>query len=250
MLEAKVPWTGRPISRRWIGRRCWHGGVWPLHGGAEALKTRKDPRSDAKPNDAQPAGAGALLRRPDPRQLSRFGFALWTRQMVGDLIFQRFRCGCRSRRWGARSSAWDCPRRNRCTWPTSRIRRRSPRKRHTYPEIRRRAAAEGDLLRRRGGMPDRLPCRDYLGAGRPDPGRRGHRGPPIDLHGSGRQREGEVAALLADQPLKAADFIEPPPPLKLADTARPEGKVFLIVDARVTPPRRSRRSSPTRRLLG
>lgn len=58
--------------------------------GPESLRTKKARGSDSKLSDAQLQELYALLVGADPRQLS-FGFALWTRAMVGELIFRRFK---------------------------------------------------------------------------------------------------------------------------------------------------------------
>jgi transposase len=110
--------------------------------GPEALRTKKTRGPQSKLNDAQLQELYALLVGADPRQLS-FGFALWTRVMVGQLIFQRFKIrvsvatagrilkmlGMSPQKPLYRAYQQD-PERVR-TW-----------KRETYPDIRRRAAAE------------------------------------------------------------------------------------------------------------
>ncbi|WP_433464148.1 IS630 family transposase [Spirillospora sp. CA-128828] len=58
--------------------------------GPESLRTKRTRGSDAKLSDAQMRELYALLVGADPRQLN-FGFALWTRAMVGELILRRFK---------------------------------------------------------------------------------------------------------------------------------------------------------------
>ncbi len=236
--------AGGLISRRWIGRR-WHGGgAYRLHGGAEALKTRKTRGPDAK-----------LERRNQERTRcwsavilasSVSGFALWTRQMVGDLI-QRFRCGCRPPR-GVRSRAI-VRAETAVPGPTSRIRRRLTEwKRHTYPEIRRRAAAGAvtSSQTRRRRRTDFHAGTTWAPVGR-TPVAAGHRGPPIDLHGLGRRVKGKLRFMLADQPLKAAGLHRVlPPSAGRHRQAGGQGLPDRGTARASTPPRRSRCSSPTR----
>lgn len=58
--------------------------------GVESLRTKKTRGSEAKLSDAQMRELFTLLVGVDPRQLN-FGFALWTRAMVADLILRRFK---------------------------------------------------------------------------------------------------------------------------------------------------------------
>lgn len=232
MLEAKVP-VDRAADIAQVDRSTllawWR--AYRLHGGAEALRTRKTRGPDAKLNDAQLQELYALLVGCDPRQLS-FGFALWTRQMVGDLIFQRFRVrlsvasvGRTLKRLGLSAQK-----------PLYRAYQQDPDKvtewkRHTYPEIRRRAAAEGAEI----FFADEAACRTDFHAGTTwaPVGQT----PVVAVTGARRSIfmvsavsvKGKLRFMLADQPLKAADFIEFCRRL-LADTARPDGKIFLIVD--------------------
>jgi transposase len=58
--------------------------------GVEALRTKKTRGPESKLDEAQLRELFTLLVGADPRQLS-FGFALWTREMVGELILRRFK---------------------------------------------------------------------------------------------------------------------------------------------------------------
>ncbi len=67
-------------------------------------------------------------------------------------------------------AAWDCPRKTAGRRPTSRIRRSPSGSSTPIPRSApRRRGAEIAGASERGGMPDRLPCRDRLGAVRPEP---------------------------------------------------------------------------------
>lgn len=57
--------------------------------GAEGLRTKKTRGPKAKLTDGQMSQLYRLIVGSDPRQLS-FGFALWTREMVQELIFRQF----------------------------------------------------------------------------------------------------------------------------------------------------------------
>jgi transposase len=58
--------------------------------GADGLRTKKTRGPDARLSDDQMRDLYALLVGSNPQQLS-FGLALWTRAMVGELIWRRFR---------------------------------------------------------------------------------------------------------------------------------------------------------------
>jgi transposase len=59
-------------------------------GGVEALRTKKTRGRPAKLDDAQMRRLFTLIEGANPRQLS-FDFGLWTRKLVGELIWQEFR---------------------------------------------------------------------------------------------------------------------------------------------------------------
>jgi transposase len=111
--------------------------------GPESLRTKKTRGPDGKLSDAQLQELHALLLGADPRQLS-FGFALWTRAMVGDLIFQRFRIRVSVATVGRTLRILGMSPQK----PLYRAYQQNPErvekwKAETYPEIRRRAAEEG-----------------------------------------------------------------------------------------------------------
>lgn len=57
--------------------------------GAEALRTKKTRGPESKLSDGQMSQLYRLIVGNDPRQLS-FGLALWTREMIQELIFRQF----------------------------------------------------------------------------------------------------------------------------------------------------------------
>ena len=113
-----------------------------------------------------------LVVGTDPRQL-QFDFALWTRDLVRELIRREFEDqlsavsgrAAAAPRWGSRRSG-------RCGGPGRPTRTRWRRGRtREFPAIRRPAKADGrdGLLRRRGRDPLGLPRRHHLGPGRQTP---------------------------------------------------------------------------------
>jgi transposase len=170
MLEAKIPVD----TAAWVARvdRSTLLGWWREYrtGGEEALRTKKTRGPEAKLSAAQIESLYALLVGADPRQLS-FGFALWTRQMVGELICRRF---------GVRLSVASIGRvlHRLGMSPQRPLHRAYQQDRHkveqwrdeVYPQIRARAAAEDAeifLLMRRRSAPTSTPGRRGRRSGRP-----------------------------------------------------------------------------------
>ncbi|TDD89286.1 IS630 family transposase [Actinomadura darangshiensis] len=196
--------------------------------GPESLRTKKARGSDGKLSEAQLRELYALLVGADPRQLS-FGFALWTRAMVGELIFRRFRIRVSVATVG------------RTLWrlgmspqkPLYRAYQQNPEKvekwkAETYPEIRRRAAEEGAEI----FFVDEAAIRTDLHSGT----RWAPIGqtPVVEMTGartsvmmiSAVSPKGKLRFMVHDEGLKSEEFISLCRWL-LDDT---DGKVFLVVD--------------------
>lgn len=196
--------------------------------GPESLRTKKTRGPDGKLSHAQLQDLYALLVGSDPRQLS-FGFALWTRGMVADLIFQRFK---------VRVSVATVGRTLRLLGmspqkPLYRAFQQNPEKvekwkRETYPEIRRRAAEEGAEI----FFADEAAVRTDFHAGTtwapvgqtPLVKMTGRRTSVMMI--SAVSPKGKLRFMVHDKGLKSEEFITFCRRL-LDDT---DGKVFLIVD--------------------
>jgi transposase len=196
--------------------------------GPEALRTKKTRGPEARLTDAQMDELYVLLVGCDPRQLS-FGFALWTRQMVGELIRTRFRVrlsvatvGRVLRRLGM------SPQR-----PLYRAYQQDPEKAdewrtRVYPQIRARAAAEGAEI----FFADEAAVRTDFHSGTtwapigqtPVVKSTGARRSVMMI--SALSPKGKLRFMVHDSGLKAPEFVEFCRRL-LADT---DGKVFLVVD--------------------
>ena len=149
-------------------------------GGIEALRAKPISGRPPKLSGAQVAGAiYTLIEGADPRQY-RLEFALWTRELVQQLIWTQFpdsALGGLGRPVAAHVG--DVP-------PAAGVPRHpaGPRTgqalaRDRLPGHPRggRPGRRGDLLRRRGRDPFGRPLRHHLGPGRADPGRHLHRRP-------------------------------------------------------------------------
>jgi transposase len=196
--------------------------------GAEALRTKKTRGPQGKLNDAQLGELYALLVGFDPRQLS-FGFALWTRAMVAELIFRRFKirvsiatAGRTLRMLGMSPQK-----------PLYRAYQQDPEKverwkGEVYPEIRRRAAKEGAEI----FFADEASVRTDFHAGTtwapvgrtPVVQKTGARTSVMMI--SAVTPKGKLRFMVHDNGLKSEEFITFCRRL-LDDTT---GKVFLIVD--------------------
>ncbi|MEO3824554.1 IS630 family transposase [Actinomadura sp. B10D3] len=241
--------VGRPMRSGWPGCGCLSRGFpvnkvaaavevdrstlltwWKNYRliGPESLRTKKTRGSDGKLNEAQLRELYALLVGADPRQLS-FGFALWTRAMVGELIFQRFKIrvsvatvGRALRRLGMSPQK-----------PLYRAYQQNPEKvekwkAETYPEIRRRAAEEGAEI----FFADEAAIRTDFHSGTTwaPVGQT----PVVEMTGarmsvmmiSAVSPKGKLRFMVHDEGLKSEEFITFCRRL-LDDT---DGKVFLIVD--------------------
>ncbi len=198
--------------------------------GPESLRTKKTRGPDGKLNDAQLRELYALLVGADPRQLS-FGFALWTRAMVGQLIFQRFKIrvsvatvgrvlkalGMSPQKPLYRAYEQD-PERVR-TWKTQ-----------TYPQICRRAAVEGAEI----FFADEASVRTDFHAGTtwapvgqtPVVEKTGKRTSVMMI--SAVSPKGKLRFMVHDQGLKSEEFITFC--RRLLDDTPADKKVFLIVD--------------------
>lgn len=196
--------------------------------GAESLRTKKTRGSDGKLNDAQLQELYALLVGSDPRQLS-FGFALWTRAMVGELIFRRFKIRVSVATVGRTLRMLGMSPQK----PLYRAYQQDPEKaekwkRETYPEIRRRAVQEGAEI----FFADEAAIRTDFHAGTtwapvgqtPVVKMTGARTSVMMI--SAVSPKGKLRFMVHDQGLKSEEFITFCRRL-LEDT---DGKVFLIVD--------------------
>ena len=92
-------------------------------GGRPALAARPVPGRPPKLSGAQLARVYDLIVGRDPRQLS-FEFALWTREMVRDLVRREFGVALSVVSVGRLLRKLGCPRSGRCGGPPSRTRRR------------------------------------------------------------------------------------------------------------------------------
>jgi transposase len=196
--------------------------------GPESLRTKRTRGSDGKLNDAQLQELFALLVGADPRQLS-FGFALWTRAMVGELIFRRFKIRVSVATVGRTLRLLGMSPQK----PLYRAYQQDPEKverwkAETYPEIRRRAAEEGAEI----FFADEAAIRTDFHAGTTwaPVGQT----PVVEMTGartsvmmiSAVSPKGKLRFMVHDKGLKSQEFITFCRRL-LDDT---DGKVFLIVD--------------------
>lgn len=228
MLEARIP-VNRAAEVAQVDRSTlltW----WRDYraAGPEALRTKKTRGPEARLTDAQMEELFVLLVGCDPRQLN-FGFALWTRQMVGDLIRRRFRIRLSVATVGrVLHRLGMTPQR-----PLYRAYQQDPQKaeewrKRTYPQIRARAAAEGAEI----FFADEAAVRTDFHSG--TTWAPAGRTPVVKSTGARRSvmmisavsPKGKLRFMVHDNGLKAAEFIEFCKRL-LADT---DGKVFLIVD--------------------
>jgi transposase len=228
MLEMKIPVdTAAEVAQ--VDRSTLLG-WWREYraAGARALRTKKTRGPAAKLSPTQLAELSGLLVGADPRQLS-FGFALWTRPMVAELIRRRF---------GVRLSLASVGRVLRGLGlspqrPLHRAYQQDPEKvaewrARIYPQIRARAAAEGAEI----FFADEAAVRTDFHAGTtwapvgqtPVVAASGARRSIMMI--SAVSAKGKLRFMVTDTGLKAPEFIEFCRRL-LHDTS---GKVFLIVD--------------------
>jgi transposase len=198
--------------------------------GPEALRTKKTRGPDGKLNDAQLRELFTLLVGTDPRQFS-FGFALWTRAMVAELIFVRFKirvsvatAGRTLKRLGMSPQK-----------PLYRAYQQDPQrvarwKAETYPQIRRRAAQEGAEI----FFADEAALRTDFHAGTtwapvgqtPVVSVTGARTSVMMI--SAVTPKGKLSFMVHDQGLKSEEFITFC--RRLLEATPTDRKVFLIVD--------------------
>lgn len=196
--------------------------------GLEALRTKKTRGPRGKLDDAQLEELYALLVGVDPRQLS-FGFALWTRAMVAELIFRRFKIRVSIATAGRTLRLLGMSPQK----PLYRAYQQNPErveawKREIYPEIRRRATEEGAEI----FFADEASVRTDFHAGTtwapvgrtPVVEKTGARTSVMMI--SAVTPKGKLRFMVHDNGLKSEEFITFCRRL-LEDTI---GKVFLIVD--------------------
>ena len=115
-------------------------------GGKDALRAQPVPGLPPKLAGPQLSRLYALIAGRDPRQM-QFEFALWTREMVREVIRREFGVACRWLVWAGFCASSACRRSGHCTALISRIPRRSGRwKNQEYPAIRAQAEAEGATI--------------------------------------------------------------------------------------------------------
>jgi len=201
-------------------------------GGRDALKARPVPGRPPKLTGEQMRRLYTLIAGSDPRQLE-FAFALWTRDMVRELIRREFRVSLSAVSVGRllRTLGLSPQRPLWRAWQADPRRRRAVEERAVpgHPQAGQDRGRD-DLLRRRGRDPLGLPRRHHLGPRRAHPGGQGHRRPTQPEHDLRGDRAGAAAVSTYTGSFTAARFIEFCRKL-LADSDRP---VYLIVDGHPT----------------
>jgi transposase len=89
-------------------------------GGERALVAKPVPRRPPKLSGAQLRTLYTLISGSDPRQY-QFEFALWTRELVQQLIWTQFKVRLSVVSVGRVCACWGSPRSGRCSAPPSRI---------------------------------------------------------------------------------------------------------------------------------
>src|SRR4051794_12653511 len=144
--------------------------------GREALRAKPVPGRPRKLTDAQLGELTALIAESDPREHG-FAVALWTREIVRQLIAARFGVDLTVASVGAPCTTSASPPSGRSTRPS----RPTPLRwlAGNRPNIRRSPRSQGrrrhGVLPRRGGRALGLPRRHHLGPGRQDAGGTHHR---------------------------------------------------------------------------
>lgn len=132
-------------------------------GGWEALEAKPVPGRPSILTGDQLARLYSIIVGTDPRRLE-FEFALWTRNMIREVIGREFRSPCPRSPSAGGSKRWDCPRRNPSTGISGRPGGRRAIEEFDVPEDPE-TGEEGegdDLLHRRGIRAQRLPRRHHL----------------------------------------------------------------------------------------
>ncbi|SBW18834.1 hypothetical protein FDG2_0843 [Candidatus Protofrankia californiensis] len=147
-------------------------------GGPEALKVKVLPGAAPKLSEEQVSRLWRLVAGSDPRQL-QFDCALWTREMVRELIRREFGVTYTARGVGNLLRRMGLSPQRPLTRVATGFRRRRPLEDGRVPEDSQGGADRRgfDLLRGRGVRPYRLSFRNHLGAGRSDSDRARNRGP-------------------------------------------------------------------------